>query len=149
MNIQCPCCFNFSLDIDENLNGIVEICAVCFHQYDKYCLSAPCRCTGPNPVTLFEARQNYIKMGAADERSLKYVRKPKINELPENNEYLFYDKIKIRILNDKYTCLGVLEGDVGDVVQILVDSTYVVDFHKGENKFCRIWTNKLDFEFVK
>lgn len=147
--VQCPCCFNFSLKIYQEFTLIVDICPVCYYQFDKYCHSSPCDCRGANPVTLFDAQQNYLEMGASDNTVIRFTRKPKINELPENNEYLFYENIKVVIKSDDFTCLGVAKGDVGDVVQILPDSTYIVDCHKEENKVCRIWASDIDFEIIK
>ena len=84
MSIQCPCCGNFTIDSDNEV--IVDICEVCYWQYDEVAHDKPDAMKGANKVTLNEARENFKKFGACEQRFLKYVRKPLESELPENNE---------------------------------------------------------------
>ncbi|MFC0779027.1 CPCC family cysteine-rich protein [Flavobacterium sp. HJSW_4] len=58
----CPCCEYFSIDYGED--GFYDICPVCFWENGG---------DGPNHMTLAEAKMNFQRFGAIDERSLKYV----------------------------------------------------------------------------
>lgn len=93
----CPCCGCRTLDE----RGVYDICPVCFWEDDAYLvvnngelkgvrvdndipdealLDVP---SGANDgLTLREGRKNYRKFGACDEKMMRYVRKPKENELP-------------------------------------------------------------------
>jgi hypothetical protein len=87
--LKCPCCGNYydAVDCgDDRFIGIGEICPICFWQYDILGEERETIAVGPNKVSLIEARENYIKIGAKEERLLPYVRKPRLDELPENNE---------------------------------------------------------------
>ena len=77
--IRCPCC-NY-LTIDDYLNPIVEICEVCYWQYDEVAQKNPDKIIGPNQVSLVHAKINYIKYGVSDCRFLHCVRKPKEDEI--------------------------------------------------------------------
>jgi methionyl-tRNA synthetase len=78
MNIQCPCCENYTIDSDDEV--IVEICEVCFWQYDVTAHKYPSKSIGPNKVSLNQARENYMKFGACREDVKEYVRKPTDDE---------------------------------------------------------------------
>lgn len=81
--IQCPCCYNFTIDSDDEV--IVDICDVCFWQYDWVAHSKPDIIIGPNHVSLNDARENYVRYGVSEPRFKGKVRKPLEEELPENN----------------------------------------------------------------
>lgn len=83
--MQCPCCGYFTIcTLDE---VIVEICNVCFWQYDLVAQMYPYKAIGPNHgVSLNEARENYKEFGACDLNMKQYVRGPLPEELPENND---------------------------------------------------------------
>lgn len=71
--INCPCCGYRT--IDDSFIPIDEICEVCYWQYDEMANRNPERVVGPNSISLNEARENYIKFGACEERFIKLVRK--------------------------------------------------------------------------
>lgn len=58
----CPCCEYYSIGYGED--GFYDICPVCFWENGG---------DGPNHMTLAEAKMNFQRFGAIDERSLKYV----------------------------------------------------------------------------
>lgn len=71
---MCPCCQHFTLEAPAQY----DICPVCFWEDDGT--------TGehgfsPNGVSLIEARENYQKIGACEERILKHVRPPLTDEI--------------------------------------------------------------------
>lgn len=72
--IRCPCCKYLTItEIDE---VIVDICPVCFWQYDAVGQSVPDKVIGPNKISLNEARNNYIRFGAIRKEVLPFVRPP-------------------------------------------------------------------------
>lgn len=77
--IRCPCCN--CLTIDNSLKPIVEICDVCFWQYDEVAQDNPEKNIGPNHVSLVQARLNYNKYGASEYRFINCVRKPNMDEI--------------------------------------------------------------------
>ena len=58
----CPCCTFYSINAGEE--GLWDICPVCFWENGG---------EGPNHMSLEAARSNFIKFGAINERSLKFV----------------------------------------------------------------------------
>lgn len=79
----CLCCGYFTVESDDEV--IVEICEVCFWQYDVVAHNKPNTMKGANHVTLNEAKNNYKTFGACEKRFINKVRSPKREELPENN----------------------------------------------------------------
>lgn len=77
--IKCPCCGYFTIDDEDEV--IVDICPVCFWQYDWIAQKYPDRVIGPNHVSLNDAIQNYRRFGACEEVSIPYVRLPYQDEL--------------------------------------------------------------------
>ena len=84
-NVQCPCCGNYTICYDPEMEIIVDICEVCFWQYDWVSHAKPTISIGPNKVSLNQAKKNYKKFGACEERHIGNVRLPLPEELPENN----------------------------------------------------------------
>lgn len=83
--IQCPCCGYYTIE-DYGEEPLIDICSVCFWQYDWIAQKYPDRCIGPNHgVSLNEARINFQKFGASRKDVKEYVRKPLPDEFPENN----------------------------------------------------------------
>ena len=82
--IRCPCCGNYTIE-DTSDEVIVDVCPVCFWQYDVIGQENPMVSIGPNRVSLCQARENYLSIGAIEERFLEYVRKPCEDEVPINN----------------------------------------------------------------
>jgi hypothetical protein len=80
----CPCCDCLTLDS----RGDYEICPVCLWEddgQDEH--DADVVRGGPNGrLSLTLARQNYARIGAADERMLPHVRRPREDELPPGRE---------------------------------------------------------------
>ncbi|MDT0124681.1 CPCC family cysteine-rich protein [Paenibacillus sp. RRE4] len=81
--LQCPCCYNFTIEAEEEV--IVDICDVCFWQFDSVAHSNPQINIGANHITLNQARENYKKFGVCKPQFKNMVRKPLQEELPENN----------------------------------------------------------------
>lgn len=81
--IQCPCCYNFTIESDDEV--IVDICEVCHWQYDWVAHAKPDISIGANHLSLSDARKNYVKYGVSKLRLKNHVRKPLAEELPENN----------------------------------------------------------------
>jgi methionyl-tRNA synthetase len=80
MNVQCPCCNNYTIDSDDEV--IVEICEVCHWQYDHVAHGNPTKVIGPNKVSLNQARQNFLVFGACEERFVNRVRSATNDEKP-------------------------------------------------------------------
>lgn len=66
---QCPCCDYFTL----TNRGNYEICEICFWEDDGQDLTELIIHSGPNHITLGEARMNFLKFGACTENSVDYV----------------------------------------------------------------------------
>lgn len=81
--IKCPCCGNYTIDGEDEV--IVDICPVCFWQYDVVGQEYNESIIGPNKVSLNEAKKNYKKTRVSDLKFKNGVRKPMEEELPENN----------------------------------------------------------------
>jgi hypothetical protein len=80
----CDCCGHRTL-----LNpGYYEICVVCGWEDDRVDNNrrrgGPDARSGPNGISLSEARANFARLGAAKERSLPFVRSPRPEELPSS-----------------------------------------------------------------
>ncbi len=78
--LRCPCCGCLTL----GERGSYEICPVCYWEddgQDDY--DADVVRGGPNGVlSLTQARANYLRFGASDERRRAFVRPPRPDELP-------------------------------------------------------------------
>ena len=85
--IKCHCCGNYfdAVDFGNDFHD-GEICPICFWQFDEVGQEKVEISIGPNKVSLADARENYKKFGASTERLKQFVRKPNVDELPENNE---------------------------------------------------------------
>ena len=82
--IRCPCCGYLTMKyINANDGFCVDICPVCFWQFDNISNSDPDRSRGPNSVSLNQAKENYKKMGAKEERLLDCVRPPTKEEFAD------------------------------------------------------------------
>ena len=67
--VQCPCCDYFSLE----QRGQYDICKVCFWEDDGLDLDQLDQISGPNHMSLREARKNFATFGACDQKMLKNV----------------------------------------------------------------------------
>lgn len=80
---RCPCPVCGHLTLSEPAgSGSYDICPVCFWEDDPVQFSRPDQAGGANRVSLNEARSNYIKIGASDERAREHVRAPLPEEIP-------------------------------------------------------------------
>ncbi len=79
MQSLCPCCGCRSLQAPP---GLYEICPVCFWEDDPRQRENPAYAGGANGLSLVEARENYARFGACEERLLPLVRPPLPEEQP-------------------------------------------------------------------
>jgi hypothetical protein len=66
---QCSCCDYFSL----HRRGSYDICPVCYWEDDGLSLGEIDEVSGPNYITLRQARQNFMRCGAADIAAVSLV----------------------------------------------------------------------------
>ena len=64
--IRCPCCGYLTMEINANDGFCIDICKVCFWQFDSTSNSRPNISIGPNKVSLNQDIENYKKMGAIE-----------------------------------------------------------------------------------
>lgn len=82
--IQCPCCGYYTIE-DCGEEVLVDICPVCFWQYDWIAQKYPDKAIGPNHgVSLNEARINYQRFAAICIDVKEYVRDPLPDEFSES-----------------------------------------------------------------
>ncbi|QNK54691.1 CPCC family cysteine-rich protein [Paenibacillus sp. PAMC21692] len=80
---QCPCCDFYTVDSEDEV--IVDICDVCFWQYDLIAHELPDKNIGANHISLNQARENYKLFDVCKQEFRHLVRDPIEEELPENN----------------------------------------------------------------
>lgn len=82
--IQCPCCGYYTIDGTDEV--IVDICPVCYWQYDEVGHDHPdIAVGGPNKqISLNQARENYKKFGASRKDIKLFVREPLEEEKFDN-----------------------------------------------------------------
>ena len=83
MKYTCPCCGFKTLN--EEPPGTFDICNICFWEDDEVQYHNPDYEGGANDVSLKRAQQNFIKFGACDEESVRFVRKPNKDEMKDPN----------------------------------------------------------------
>jgi hypothetical protein len=76
----CPCC-GF-LTFEEPPPGTYEICPVCSWEDDPVQFEDPSYAGGANRVSLAQARQNFLDLGAASPEFVGNVRPPRDEERP-------------------------------------------------------------------
>lgn len=78
MKVACPCCGALTLEANYDF----EICPVCFWEDDgQNDADADEVRGGPNgALSLTVARENYVRIGACEERHLIHVRPPTAEE---------------------------------------------------------------------
>ncbi|MGO0062845.1 CPCC family cysteine-rich protein [Brevibacillus fluminis] len=81
--LQCPCCGNFTIESEDEV--VVEICEVCYWQFDVVVHDMPDRNIGANKISLNQARANYKLFGVCKVPFKHMVREPLEKELPKNN----------------------------------------------------------------
>lgn len=67
---ECKCCGCLTVE-DE-----FDICPVCFWEADPLQEKYPDYEGGANDVSLIQAKENYLRIGASEERLLELVREP-------------------------------------------------------------------------
>lgn len=81
MNYACPCCGYLTLG--EEPPGTFEICPVCGWEDDEVQFRDSAYEGGANSVSLDQAKQNFAAFGAIEKGSLGSVRKPRPEEIPD------------------------------------------------------------------
>jgi hypothetical protein len=76
----CPCC-GF-LTLSSVPPGSYEVCEVCYWEDDQVQFRDPEYQGGANAQSLREAKESFQRIGAIDEGSLGFVRKPRPEEYP-------------------------------------------------------------------
>ena len=79
MKVKCPCCEYYTLN--DEIARSYKICPVCFWERDAFQNANPDYQVGANEVSLNQAKSNFLKYGAAEQRFVTYVRQPKAEEL--------------------------------------------------------------------
>ena len=78
---SCPCCEFLTLDAPPP--GTYEICPVCAWEDDPVQFNDPDYIGGANQISLNQAKNNFIKTGAADAALRRKVRPPREEEKPK------------------------------------------------------------------
>ncbi len=76
----CPCCGYLTLD--QPASGTYDICPVCFWEDDAVQNEDPDFDGGANKPSLNQARANFARFGAVEQRLTQHVRPPLPDELP-------------------------------------------------------------------
>lgn len=71
---QCPCCEYFTLN--NKANNTFQICPVCYWEDDGVQMLDPTYIGGANAVSLMQAKENFKKIGAVEQRFIYLVRRP-------------------------------------------------------------------------
>jgi hypothetical protein len=79
MKYKCPCCGYYTFS--HKLDGEFDKCPVCYWIDDPIQMEDPDYHGGANISSLNQARVNYKKYGAVEERLISCVRKPRRGEL--------------------------------------------------------------------
>ncbi len=79
MKYKCPCCGFYTFE--HRPNGTYDICKVCFWEDDPTQLGDCNYKGGANGVSLLQAKVNFLRFGACEERMIPYVREPKEDEM--------------------------------------------------------------------
>jgi len=72
---SCACCGYFTI------SNIKETCPVCFWEEDFYQEKNIDDSGGPNLVSLRDAKRNFEKFGAIEEKFIRQVRRPEGDEM--------------------------------------------------------------------
>jgi len=73
---KCACCGNITIE------HIFSICPVCYWQNDFFQEEIIDDNSGPNTVSLRDAKINYSVHGVIEERFREYIREPFLDEIP-------------------------------------------------------------------
>lgn len=80
-HFPCPCCGFLTYPRPQN-ESIAYICPVCFWENDLFIENDSEKSDENHGLSLHDARENFKKIGACDERILSHVRKPHDSEIP-------------------------------------------------------------------
>lgn len=83
LKYTCPCCGYKTLV--EEPSGTYDICGICFWEDDDIQYNDPNYEGGANVPSLRQAQHKFIKFGACDEGSIKFVRKPNQEDIKDTN----------------------------------------------------------------
>ena len=75
---QCPVCHYYTLEVRLDW----EICPVCFWEDDVHEVGRNPSSPANRGMRLSQARENFLSLGAKDERSVSHTREPLPDELP-------------------------------------------------------------------
>jgi hypothetical protein len=81
----CQCCGFYTLSEDGRASD--DICPVCFWQDDHVQNRDPDFRGGANEPSPHEARRNFARLGAFEERFRQHVRPPNPNEIPPERQH--------------------------------------------------------------
>ena len=81
MTKPCPCCGYLTVDDEDEI--IVDICPICYWQYDVAAHNRPNIVIGANQTSLNQAKINFKEFGASDERYVGKTRQPLEEEIPQ------------------------------------------------------------------
>ncbi len=76
---QCPCCGYYTFE--EPIDNTYQDCEVCVWEDDGVQLHEPDYEGGANDPSLNQARENFKKYGATEERLVKLAREPREDEV--------------------------------------------------------------------
>lgn len=79
-NYPCPCCEYLTMEEPDHLS--FDICPICFWEDDAVQFKDPNYRGGANHISLTEARENFKKFRAKEEKVKKFVRDPLPDEFP-------------------------------------------------------------------
>jgi hypothetical protein len=80
VKFPCPCCEYLTLG--HPADGSFDICPVCFWEDDPVQNRDPLFWGGANEPSLIDAKINFARFGACEERVLPFVRAPLPEEVP-------------------------------------------------------------------
>lgn len=73
--MKCACCGYYTIE------GMADVCPVCFWQKDVYQEENIDDDGGPNNISFREAAKKYKSFGVIDEQFRSYVRQPRNHEI--------------------------------------------------------------------
>jgi len=104
---RCFCCGYYIFEENIILNH--DICSVCFWENDGVQNLDFSYSGGANLESLYKARENFKLLGAKNQRSLQYVRKPLEEEKDGLDEWVDYSYGETKKINTQGIVLEVLE----------------------------------------
>lgn len=132
MDFACPCCGYKTLT--EAPPGTYDICEICFWEDDGVQYRDPDYYGGANTVSLREAQTNFNKLGACDERCIKFVRKPTGSDIYEGPKDISkIQRFPINELINIFLATGTPIETVLDIYKGVVhikDSNFIFNSHQ-------------------